>query len=424
MLLCISLILFPISFLFEYMCLSLISGNKYKINILNIFIISILGVLNLLCAKESLLIIKATISIATYLVICLCLIKLNLKQSFICSSIYIIYIILFEFIISIILVFGLKYEPNNYIHSIYFQKAIVSLVITIFVYLLCLTKFTNNIYNKFLNLFNKIKLRFIHFYIFMFIVMLLSIFYIISIVSDLKIYNAIIYIAVVIFILLYIVSILYSYYYTKILNSFLEEKDENYQKLIDEYKIFKHNMKHKMILIKELGNKKVGKIIDNYLEELNDSIDNLNNISSLPKGLRGIIYNKIIESQYISKNIMIDNFCTTEPFENLSIKTYCALIESLGIVVDNALESVSNTDNYVYLYMTENNNYYEIKCSNKISDHINIDKLFTKDISTKKNHSGLGLYYIKNKSKLYSSININEDNFTITLRAKKKSHKM
>ena len=84
----------------------------------------------------------------------------------------------------------------------------------------------------------------------------------------------------------------------------------------------------------------------------------------------------------------------------LSIKDYRKIVETIGIIMDNAIEAVSSKNSdYVYLYLDEDDDTYTIKCINTFTNPINLDSISNQGSTGKKNHAGVGIYYIKNRTK-------------------------
>lgn len=408
-----------LTFFIEYISLADISKSDKKINYKSIALIIAISIINYYATFTTLYIVKSFISFLSLYFLALFSIRKS-KESAFASLIYFIYMVIIELFTSIILINVLKYNPEKFIVSVSIQKLIVSAIILFILYILCKFKFTNKLYRLINSAFNKIGLKDIHVALLFVLVSLLSTFYVVNVAGETKLFYSIIYILVFILFIVYLFVSLYRNYYLKVFNNFLKDKDDEYQKLIDEYRMFKHNIKHALEAIASVGDKKTKKIISEYMNDYTTYDDNVSNLANMPKGFRGTIYHKIIKSNKLNSKILIDNFLKTDPMDILSLKKYCRLVQSLGIIFDNAIEAIDDSsDSYVYLLFMENNNEYIIKCYNQIANDVSIDTLLEKGKSTKKEHMGVGIHYIKNKTNFDFTTTIKNDMFCATLRIKK-----
>ena len=403
------------SFVFEYISLASISKKKTNFNFKTVLVILIIALLNYVSSFDSILILKSIISILTFLLICKILLSENFYESISCAFCYLLIVIVLEFVISIILTKVLSYDGVNYVKSVSILKAIVTYIMMVCVLLISQFNYINKLYLKMNKLFRNMKLNINIIYMLFLMICVLCIFYIVNIVDSLNILYSILYILIMLFVIIYIIYMLYEYHYAKLLNSFLEKNNDNYQKVIDEYKLFKHNVKHKLSALSSIGNARVKNMVNNYLNELSSSIDNSCNISSVPSGLKGVIYQKLIENEELECQINVDNFIKNDPLKVLSIKNYCKLVESFGILFDNAIEELCGENSYIYVYLDETNSKYIVKVCNKIDKKIDVSNLFEKGITTKNGHNGLGLYYINTKTEFNIKIRINNNMFETIL---------
>lgn len=200
-------------------------------------------------------------------------------------------------------------------------------------------------------------------------------------------------------------------------NKKLIEYNENYGKFLDEYKIYKHNINHKLKAIMAYGNKKINSLIEELLQdETQFSIKN-NNLHNLPKGIKGIIAEKLYNKDY---DVLIDNKITGDPFSNLSPKAFNEISESIGICLDNAVEASEETDKAVIsVYLYEDEEAVYIKIGNNYNNNIDLTKLGEKYYSTKNRGSGLGLFSIMRNNYVSERIYIVNGFYYIELKIKK-----
>ncbi len=200
-------------------------------------------------------------------------------------------------------------------------------------------------------------------------------------------------------------------------NKKLMEFNERYGQFLDDYKIYKHNIKNKLVGMKTFGNKKINALIDDLLdEETTFSIKN-NNLYSIPNGIKGIVAEKLYNTKI---NVLIDNKIKNDPFLSLKPKEFNSISESIGICLDNAIEASLETDNpTVVLNLYEDKEYIYIKTGNNFRNNIDIDNIGNKYYSTKNRNSGLGLFSIRQNKIIKEKINIINDFYYIELKIKK-----
>lgn len=205
--------------------------------------------------------------------------------------------------------------------------------------------------------------------------------------------------------------------YLKKSNKKLLDYNENYGKFLDEYKIYKHNIKNKLLAIKTFGNKKVNALIDDLLEEETSFSIKNNNLYSIPNGIKGIVAEKLYNTKI---NAIINNKIKKDPFIKLSPKQFNSISESIGICLDNAIEASVETENpIVTLDLYEDRNHIFIKIGNNFCNNIDIDELGEKYYSTKNRDSGLGLFSIMRNKTVMKKISIINEFYYIELKIKK-----
>ena len=203
----------------------------------------------------------------------------------------------------------------------------------------------------------------------------------------------------------------------KVTNKKLMDYNSNYGKFLDDYKIYKHNINHKLSNIKSIGNKKVNALINDILdEETTFSIRN-NEIYNVPNGIKGIVAEKLYNKNY---NIVINNKIKNDPFSKLSPRAFNSLSECIGISLDNAIEACEKTKIpciIIYLYEDRENLY--IKVGNSFCNNIDLDEIGNKYYSTKNRGSGLGLFSIARNKLVKEQISIINNIYYIKLQIKK-----
>lgn len=224
---------------------------------------------------------------------------------------------------------------------------------------------------------------------------------------------------IIIFIYLFtdIVRLKYQEETLKNSNHKLIEYNSKYAKFLDEYKIYKHNINHKLSGMKAFDNKKINSLIDELLnKETTFSVRN-NNIYKVPNGIKGIVAEKLYNKDY---DIMIHNKIKKDYFSKLSPQAFNSISECLGIALDNAIEACEETENPVItIDIYENKENVCIKIGNTFKNCIDIDEIGSKYYSTKNRGSGLGLFSIKKNKLVKEKITIINDIYYIELQIKK-----
>ncbi len=200
-------------------------------------------------------------------------------------------------------------------------------------------------------------------------------------------------------------------------NAKLVEYNENYTRFLDEYKIYKHNIKHKLIAMKTFGNKKINSLIDDLLDEENHFDIKNSNLYNVPNGIKGIVVERLYNIKY---DVIINNNLKEDPFIKLSPRSFHSISECLGIALDNALEASQETEKpVIILNLSEDKDNVIIQVGNNFKNSIDINKLGTKYYSTKNRGSGLGLFSIMRNNLVKERINIVNDFYYIELQIKK-----
>ena len=192
------------------------------------------------------------------------------------------------------------------------------------------------------------------------------------------------------------------------------ENAENYNKsltiLYDNVKGFKHDFDN---MVNTIGgyisaNDLAG--LKNYYSDLKRDCNDLNNVAVLNPN---IINNPGIYNLLISKyekatklNIKI-NFEFFFDFTNLHMPIY-EFSRILGILLDNAIEASKDCDeriiNLVFRDSPRNNVQIVIIENTYLDRNVDTSKIFCKGVSGKENHSGIGLWEVKQIEKKYNNI--------------------
>ncbi len=164
-----------------------------------------------------------------------------------------------------------------------------------------------------------------------------------------------------------------------------------------------------------------------YCQNLVIGFNDINILSILsPKviddpAIYGVVVNKILMAR--DKNMTLSLDISTS-IANINFPKF-ELSRILGILLDNAIEAGEQTNNkklILNIHHDSARNSDVIVVSNSIADtNINIEKLFNKNYSTKKNPSGFGLYEVRKflnkrpQSYIVTTINKEDKLFTQTI---------
>lgn len=180
-------------------------------------------------------------------------------------------------------------------------------------------------------------------------------------------------------------------------NKYLNDNLRNYQKAADNYRTLKHNLKNDLFIIDRSKDKE--NAIKRIYEKYNQEEEWVNNISSFPSGLQGIIFLKM---QYAESNNVKFFMDSKIDFEKLDESTniYLDTCEVIAICLDNAIEaSIDTKEKLICMGLYNDDDCYTINITNSFNNFVDVDKLGEKNYSTKNRNSGIGLNYIANLNK-------------------------
>ena len=178
--------------------------------------------------------------------------------------------------------------------------------------------------------------------------------------------------------------------------------------LYDTTRVFHHNFKNNLLTLQ-------GYFLDGNIEKLGDSLVSLNkeyasmnqleNIPDIVKitdgGFRWLLLSKYTKA--VGEEIAFTAFITSNLDENLLSKS--DLHKVLGILLDNAIEAASQSaDKTISFSVTKSQEDVLISIHNSFEGVTEISKVFDKDYTTKKGHSGLGLYSVKKTLNKYDNV--------------------
>ena len=411
-----SLLLF-ITYFFLYLTVRKINGKKNKIKPLSIIIIINMCVCNALSSTLSNDMFKGII---TYTSMCIFAFEVNKEFNntiLIDGFISYVHIAVGETLLALIMVFlGFSDFMTNY-NNMSLYKLIYSSVNSVVIYSLIVIpiwkKFLQNLRNVLIN--SRVFVLLITF-----VLLVCEVSTILTIMNTKNNKDVFLSFLLLVLMAICVSDLLYNIrkkQELKLINNNLLIKSDSLFKVLNNYKMFKHNMKHELMAISAIGDNKVKGLINNYLEEYNDSkICNISEISNIPDGFKSLIYQKILESTELNININVDNLLKFDPFEKLSVKKICKLSQCIGIAFDNALEASSKcNDGFIYMKFEQIDNDMLITFENNFNDTIDIDDILTPGVSSKKGHMGIGTSYLLNQNMIKTKILIRNNIFILKI---------
>lgn len=208
-------------------------------------------------------------------------------------------------------------------------------------------------------------------------------------------------ILLMIFFMMYFSILFYKEIYNNkllsIKNKYLNGYLENYEKMSDNYRTLKHNLRNDLYLIK--CSKEKDAVINKMYEKYTDDETWVNKICGIPSGLQGIIFLKMQYAETKNIKFMVDNKLKDNELDETT-QTYLDTCEIVAICLDNAIEACEETDKkLISMDINHQESYYIIEITNTFKNKLDIDRLGEKNYSTKNRNSGIGLNYIENLNK-------------------------
>ena len=191
-----------------------------------------------------------------------------------------------------------------------------------------------------------------------------------------------------------------------------EEYNKSLETLYDNVKGFKHDFDNIISTLDGfiLNNDVTG--LEDYFEEVKKDCKITNNLAILnPRiinnpGIYSLLNNKYFKATNSGVTFDIDFFLD---LDKLKINTY-EFSRILGILIDNAIEEAEKCENKIVKIncVRENrNNRAVISIQNTYSNKdVDVEKIFDKGESGKENHSGIGLWEVRNYIKKSKNLDL------------------
>lgn len=397
-------------------------SKELNINIFNIVIIlvmSIFLVYNNIYSYPSLKIILAFLTVATIISI---IYKTSLKIAILNYFVIWIFFVFFDILYAIIFSILNIMNEEMYYCSFNIIKIVITILSAISVFLTIRIKKVRKFLIKFLNFAYK------NYADYVIVIMIIALISLLGSYSGIKIYNSyanIMFIPMVIIltiIIIYLVNLKEKKSNLEFKNQFLTNSNDTYNKIVEEYKIFKHNHKNKMLALRSVANKEVKKIIDEMLEITTFDDYFLPTLEKAPIGIRDIIFVKLATLDLEKVKISIENECEQDIIKKLTTKNYNLFLESMGIVIDNAIEAIKKCEQkIIHIDIKNDDKYLEFKLTNTFSNQIDLENFSKLNYTTKEKGQGIGIYSIFKRRGIKCKTKILNNKYQVCLFVKLKN---
>ncbi|MBQ6687401.1 MAG: GHKL domain-containing protein [Bacilli bacterium] len=345
--------------------------------------------------------------------------KKTIKELFYYAALIWLYGLFLDFLVMIIIsISGVANLLNN-VNIIYIKTA-SSLLMLLLIYLFCSIKYIKNFTNK--TVLKLIKIKSSHIIEFGFVIALIILSVLcaanINKLSVMTLYSFIA--SLIIFLIFQIIIKKYNIKKLSDLNKILVKNNEFFIKLDTDYRILKHNLTSQLLGIKSVADVKTKSLIDELIESYNSKFVASQDINKIPEGINGIVYEKVYSYNNPNIKLAVENNMKSNLLETLRPRVFNNMCETLGVLVDNALEAASKShEKSILIDFSEEKEYIHINISNTFDDIIDIDKLGEKDYSTKGNLRGIGLFSLFRKNDVKLKNKIINNLFIVEIKVKK-----
>ena len=389
-----------------------LSRSEKRINSKIIFMILLIPVIQVIAKTLGLDVIIPIISIFYFIVLFKCIFQGTLKET-------INYEIIIWTIITLLdVIMMLLINPINI--EVEISKGISSIVLSTIIVILASSNAVLKVLRALYKRLDKINLNYLY------LIITIVLFLIVEYLGFKNVDNKYIVVsALLIGIVLALIVVNFVVLYYEIItlrttNSILEQSNEASLELISEYRVLKHNLEHNLLGIKTVSNKKTKELIDALIAEYNSKFYIKHDITSMPAGINGFILEKFYKYAEEDLKITVENKIKKKILGLLGPRNYNLFCEALGVTLDNALEStVKSKEKLLYLEFKETEESLMATVANTFTGNIELDKLGTKEYTSRKTGHGLGLYSLFNRKNLFITTSIKNNLFINKIEVKK-----
>lgn len=398
-------------------CYSKIKNYEKNIKLKNLLITFCFSVLILLNHTFNSVEMKIVVNFFLFSIELKIIFKDSWKETIINYIILSLVLFVIELMVTNVLLYFNLLTNNNSVGSTSYINLVLTTITGILEYMLFSINKLKYIFQKLSHFFNNNSTMSNFTYLLLFTIIVIGLFNVKNFANSHSI--LLIFILTIIFAILFLMVIRLKYHeeILKVSNKKLIDYNNNYGKFLDDYKIYKHNIKNKLSAMKTFGNKKVNALIDDLLEEETTFTIKNNELYNIPNGIKGIVAEKLYNKDY---HVIINNKIKKDPFSKLNARSFNSISEAIGIALDNAIEAAEETkEPIITMDLHEDDENIYLKIGNNYCNWIDLDNIGNKYYSTKNRGSGLGLFSIKQNKLVIEKIEIVNNFYYITLGIKK-----
>lgn len=369
--------------------------TKQSLNI-NIKKIILIMVIAILIMANNIFNVNA-FKVVTTVILMFAMVKFWFKDNNKKTFYYIIIISLTSMIVELLLnkLLAVSFTNLNELNNSLMAKSAITMIFSVMTYFVFLIKPINTIIIKLEQIMTKRRAMEVYLIIIVFIVNLLLM------QMTVNYRNAPLYFANITIIIM-IFSILLAYIKDRqnketleIRNKYLNDNVKHYELISDDYSELKHNLNHDFMAIRSVANQEAQELIDEIMQKYNKNYSWTTKIGKIPKGIQGLFCIKIYEGKKENIDIEVKSKVEDNINEQIKMRTYSKLCDTIGITVDNAITAAKRSkEKAIYIDMAKKDNILEIKIMNTFKDMLDLEQLGTFKYSTKEKKSGIGLSYL------------------------------
>lgn len=369
--------------------------TKQSLNI-NIKKIILIMVIAILIMANNIFNVNA-FKVVTTVILMFAMVKFWFKDNNKKTFYYIIIISLTSMIVELLLnkLLAVSFTNLNELNNSLMAKSAITMIFSVMTYFVFLIKPINTIIIKLEQIMTKRRAMEVYLIIIVFIVNLLLM------QMTVNYRNAPLYFASITIIIM-IFSILLAYIKDRqnketleIRNKYLNDNVKHYELISDDYSELKHNLNHDFMAIRSVANQEAQELIDEIMQKYNKNYSWTTKIGKIPKGIQGLFCIKIYEGKKENIDIEVKSKVEDNINEQIKMRTYSKLCDTIGITVDNAITTAKRSkEKAIYIDMAKKDNILEIKIMNTFKDMLDLEQLGTFKYSTKEKKSGIGLSYL------------------------------
>lgn len=369
--------------------------TKQSLNI-NIKKIILIMVIAILIMANNIFNVNA-FKVVTTVILMFAMVKFWFKDNNKKTFYYIIIISLTSMIVELLLnkLLAVSFTNLNELNNSLMAKSAITMIFSVMTYFVFLIKPINTIIIKLEQIMTKRRAMEVYLIIIVFIVNLLLM------QMTVNYRNAPLYFASITIIIM-IFSILLAYIKDRqnketleIRNKYLNDNVKHYELISDDYSELKHNLNHDFMAIRSVANQEAQELIDEIMQKYNKNYSWTTKIGKIPKGIQGLFCIKIYEGKKENIDIEVKSKVEDNINEQIKMRTYSKLCDTIGITVDNAITAAKRSkEKAIYIDMAKKDNILEIKIMNTFKDMLDLEQLGTFKYSAKEKKSGIGLSYL------------------------------